>query len=155
VASFVVNTVLQAFLEVLHRSLQHGGKNCCHFVLMLCLTFSLLMSHMYGAPSKARNLKYIYGRDFLLGILLLEPCISLIYALKTNRYTNYSFSLLIMHGSAYIFRHYIAIPRERSECLLRDAQLRDSRQNIVEGRGVSSDVVRGDLRLPLYRLLLN
>jgi hypothetical protein len=26
---------------------------------------------------------------FLLGILLLEPCISLIYAWKTNKYTNY------------------------------------------------------------------
>jgi hypothetical protein len=30
-------------------------------------------SYIYGAPSKARNLTYIYGRDFLLGILLLEP----------------------------------------------------------------------------------
>jgi hypothetical protein len=40
------------------------------------LTLSILMSYIYGAPSKARNLtSYIYGRDFLLGILLLEPCI--------------------------------------------------------------------------------
>jgi hypothetical protein len=51
------------------------------------LTHSLLMSYIYGAPSKARNLTscvciyiYIYRQDFLLGILLLEPCISLIYA---------------------------------------------------------------------------
>jgi hypothetical protein len=45
------------------------------------LNLSLLMSYIYGAPSKARNLKsYIYKRDFLLGNLLLEPCISLIYA---------------------------------------------------------------------------
>jgi hypothetical protein len=44
------------------------------------LTLSLLMSYIYGAPSKARNLTYIYGQDFLLGILLLEPCITLIYA---------------------------------------------------------------------------
>jgi hypothetical protein len=51
---------------------------------------------------------------FLLGILLLEPCISLICAWKTNKYTNYSFSLLIMYGSSYMFRHYIAILRERS-----------------------------------------
>jgi hypothetical protein len=28
------------------------------------LTLSLLMSYIYGAPSKARNLTYIYGRDF-------------------------------------------------------------------------------------------
>jgi hypothetical protein len=50
---------------------------------------------------------------FLLGILLLEPCISLIYAWKTNKYTNYSFSLLIMYGTSYMFRHYIGILRER------------------------------------------
>jgi hypothetical protein len=28
----LVNTFPQAFLEVLHHSLQHGGGNCCHFV---------------------------------------------------------------------------------------------------------------------------
>jgi hypothetical protein len=49
-----------------------------------------------------------------LGILLLEQCISLIYACKTNKYTNYSFSLLIIYGSSYMFRHYIAIFRELS-----------------------------------------
>jgi hypothetical protein len=48
---------------------------------------------------------------FFLRILLLEPCISLIYALKTNKYTNYSFSLLIMYGSSYTFRHYIVIQK--------------------------------------------
>jgi hypothetical protein len=73
------------------------------------------MSYIYGATSKARNLTaYMYGRDILLGILLLEPCISLIYAWKTNKYTYDSFSLLIIYGSSYIFRHYIAILRERS-----------------------------------------
>jgi hypothetical protein len=30
--AFLVNTFPQAFLEVLHHSLQHGGRNCCHFV---------------------------------------------------------------------------------------------------------------------------
>src|SRR5215510_15603747 len=82
---------------------------------------------------------------------------------KTNKYTNYSFSLLNMYGSSYIFRHYIAILRERSQCLLRDGQLRSSRQNIVDGRVVSSDVVRSaptslDTTRPstiFYRLLLN
>jgi hypothetical protein len=33
---------------------------------------------------------------------------------KPKKYTNYSFILLIMYGSAYMFRHYIAILRERS-----------------------------------------
>jgi hypothetical protein len=28
----LVNTFPQAFLEVLHHSLQHGGRNFCHFV---------------------------------------------------------------------------------------------------------------------------
>jgi hypothetical protein len=51
---------------------------------------------------------------FLLGILLLELCISLMYAWKTNKYTNYSFSLLIIYGSFYMFRHYIANLMERS-----------------------------------------
>jgi hypothetical protein len=51
-----------------------------------------------------------------------------------------------MYGSSYMFRHYIAIFRKPSYCLLRDAQLRSSRQNIVDGHVVSSDVVRGDLR---------
>jgi len=31
VASLVVNTFPQVFLEVLHHSLQHVGRNCCHF----------------------------------------------------------------------------------------------------------------------------
>jgi hypothetical protein len=33
---------------------------------------------------------------------------------KTNKYTNYSFSLLIMYGSSYMFLNYIAIFREHS-----------------------------------------
>jgi len=31
VASLVVNKFPQEFLEVLHHSLQHVGRNCCHF----------------------------------------------------------------------------------------------------------------------------
>jgi hypothetical protein len=46
-----------------------------------------------------------------------------------------------MFGSSYTFQHYIAIFRECSKCLLRDVQLRSSRQNIVDGRVVSSGVV--------------
>jgi hypothetical protein len=37
------------------------------------LTLGLLMSYIYGAPNKTRNLTlYIYERYFLLGILLFE-----------------------------------------------------------------------------------
>src|SRR5215475_11808857 len=42
------------------------------------------------------------------------------------------------------FGNYIAIFRVGFQCLLRDVQLRSSRQNIVDGRVVSSDVVRGE-----------
>jgi hypothetical protein len=47
--------------------------------------------YIYGAPSKARNLAsyvcilYIYGRDFLLGILLLEPCIFVNICVKNQQ----------------------------------------------------------------------
>jgi hypothetical protein len=44
-----------------------------------------------------------------------------------NQQMHQLFSLLIMHGSSFMFRHYIAILRERSLCLLRDNQLRNSR----------------------------
>jgi hypothetical protein len=37
-----------------------------------------------------------------------------IYAWKPNKCNNYSFILLMMYGSSYMFRHYIAIFRERS-----------------------------------------
>jgi hypothetical protein len=47
-----------------------------------------------------------------------------------------------MYGSSYMFRHFIAILREHSWCFLRDAQLRSSRKNILDGRVVSNDVVR-------------
>src|SRR5215471_1780796 len=56
---------------------------------------------------------------FLLGILLLEPCISLIYAWKTNKYTNYEFSLLIIYGTFCKFRYYIAIFREGAQNVTR------------------------------------
>jgi hypothetical protein len=102
-------------------------KNSDHNVISFYLTLSILMSYIYAASSKARNLTYIYRRDILLGNVRTEPCVSLIYAWKTNKYTKYSNSLLIMYGRSYMFRHYIAIIRERSQCLLRNAQLRSSR----------------------------
>src|SRR5215510_2021982 len=95
---------------------------------------------------------------FLLGILLLEPCISLTYAWKTNKYTNYSFSLLIIYGSFCMFRHSIAIFRGGLLCLLRDAKLRSSRQNIMDGCVVSPRTTSLDTTHPstiFCRLLLN
>jgi hypothetical protein len=46
---------------------------------------------------------------------------------KTNRFNNYSFSLLIMSGRSYLFRSHVDIFMERSCCLLIDAHLRSSR----------------------------
>jgi hypothetical protein len=49
------------------------------------LTLSLLMSYIYGAPIKARNLtSCIYGRDFLLGISLLEPSYMTHYSIQLS-----------------------------------------------------------------------
>jgi hypothetical protein len=112
----ILHSVASVSPEVSSRIklLVNTASNWHKFFLYL-LTLSLLMSYIYGAPSKARNLTLcIYGRDFLLRILLLEPCILLICAWKTDKYTNYSFSLLIIYGSSYMLRHYIAICRERS-----------------------------------------
>jgi hypothetical protein len=47
-----------------------------------------------------------------------------------------------MYNSSYMFRHYMANIRERSSGLRREAQVRNSRSNIGEGRVVSRDVVR-------------
>jgi hypothetical protein len=72
------------------------------------------MSFMFGTPSKARNLTsyiyiyiYIYDMEeiFYWGFAF-EPCISLIYVWKTNKYTIYSFSLLVMYGISYMLRRY-------------------------------------------------
>jgi hypothetical protein len=52
--------------------------------------------------------------NFYYGFCFLNREILLIYACKTNKYINYSFSLLIMYGISYMFRHHIAIIRERS-----------------------------------------
>jgi hypothetical protein len=43
-----------------------------------------------------------------------------------------------MYSSSYMFRNYIAIFRERSYCLLRDAQLRGFHAYINEMHGLSS-----------------
>jgi hypothetical protein len=54
---------------------RYGGscdKRRCQRI-MECLTLSLLMSYIYGAPSKARILtSYVYGRDFYWGFCFLN-----------------------------------------------------------------------------------
>jgi hypothetical protein len=74
------------------------------------------MSYIYEAPVKARNLTYIY---IYLGDIFTWDFVSwtvhfINICMKTNKYTNCSFSLLIMYGSSYKFQYYIAIFREHS-----------------------------------------
>jgi hypothetical protein len=52
-----------------------------------------------------------------------------------------------MYGSFYMFWHYIAIIRERSYCLLSDAQLRSSRWNIAHAHHVTRH------NTPIYNIL--
>jgi hypothetical protein len=60
-------------------------------------------------PSAQRCLARFFTEDFAsLTVHFVNICV------KTNKYTNYSFSLLIMYGISYMFRHYIAIFKERS-----------------------------------------
>jgi hypothetical protein len=57
---------------------------------------------------------YIYMDEiFYWGFYFLNRAFHYYMRAKTNKYTNYSFILLIMCGSLYMFRHYIAIIRER------------------------------------------
>jgi hypothetical protein len=72
---------------------------------------------------------------------------------KNNKYTNYSFGLLIMYGSSYMFRHYIAILRERSYCLLRDVQIEEQS---IEYCGWEWDGARTtplDTNTPIHNIL--
>jgi hypothetical protein len=60
-------------------------------------------------PSAQRCLTRYFTGDFASWTVhFINICV------KTNKYTNYSFSLLIMYGRSYMLRHYIAILRELS-----------------------------------------
>jgi hypothetical protein len=65
-------------------------------------------------PSNRRSVMSTAGRTPVRG-----TCV------KTNKCTNYSFKVLIMYDRSYIFRHYIAILRKRSYCLLRDSPIEE------------------------------
>jgi hypothetical protein len=70
------------------------------------------MSSEVTLPLRANNFGMTYKVVAQWALEKLNPRYK--YAWKTNKYTNYSFSLLIMYGSSYMLRHYIAIFRERS-----------------------------------------
>jgi hypothetical protein len=60
-------------------------------------------------PSAQRCLtRFFTGYSASFTVHFVNICV------KINKYTNYSFSLLIMYGNSSMFRHYIAIFRERS-----------------------------------------
>jgi hypothetical protein len=74
----------------------------------------MLQNTHYPFNVGIKNLRATLSDEIFTGDFLFEPWISLIYAWKTNKYTNYWCSLLIMYGSSYMFRHNIATLRERS-----------------------------------------
>jgi hypothetical protein len=61
-------------------------------------------------PSAQRYLTRYFTGDFASWTMhFVNICV------KTNNCNNYSFSLLIMYGSSYMFRHYSVMFKERSE----------------------------------------
>jgi hypothetical protein len=92
---------------------------------VFCSNFSVYVNPITPElnPSAQRCLTRFFSGDFASWTVhFVNMCICV-----KNQEMQHSFSLLIMYGSYYMFRHYIAIFRERSECLLRDAPLRSSR----------------------------
>jgi hypothetical protein len=61
------------------------------------------ISALAVGPRQLHPTKYSQGTVHFINVCM-----------KTNKYTNYSFRLLIMYGSSYMFWHHIAILRERS-----------------------------------------
>jgi hypothetical protein len=81
--------------EVLHRFKE--GKNIVHVIQgrnasLIYIQRLYVKLHVNPLTPELNPSAQSCLTRFLLGILLLEPCISLIYALKTNKYTNYSLS---------------------------------------------------------------
>jgi hypothetical protein len=136
---FPIRTTRTAFSFFLIRSLaKYLVMNANHEALHYANSSNLLFPQPYqaqtssSAPHWARiiyfTLSYSFNPltpelnpprnaawwDFVLGILLLELCILLMFSWNTKKCNNYSFSLLIMYCISYMFRHYIAIIRERS-----------------------------------------
>jgi hypothetical protein len=101
-----------SYLE--QRRLFHTKVALLYMMLIACSQFLFCACQLNPSTPELNPSAQRCLTRFLLGSLLLEPSILKIYALKTNKYTNYSFSLLITYGSSYMFRHYIAIFRERS-----------------------------------------
>jgi hypothetical protein len=94
--------ILPNSFTLLYRMKVHKIQTSCQAQCINPLTPEL-------NPSAQRCLTRFFTCDFASWTVhFIDICV------KTNKYTNYSFSLLIMYGSSYMFRHYIAIFRERS-----------------------------------------
>jgi hypothetical protein len=70
--------------------------------LLTCSLFSDAVSNQH----------YVAANDWVI-MNWNEAVVIVCVCVKTNKCINYSFSLLIMYGRSYMFRHYIAILRER------------------------------------------
>jgi hypothetical protein len=88
----VLTDVQNCSVLMIRPWVSHAGDFCCSLsagidVKLTVLTFNARIKSLRAT---------VPDKIFLLGIVPLEPCISLIYAWKTNKYTNYTFSLLCM-----------------------------------------------------------
>jgi hypothetical protein len=98
---------------------------CFMFLLQLQSQFSQALFTILF-----RSQAFCFFRHFFTDVRWVA--LKLFYiCVKTNKCTNYSFSLLVICDSFYMFQHYIVILRERSYSLLKNAELRCSRYHIV------------------------
>jgi hypothetical protein len=75
----------------------------------VCVLFTIKPLTSELNPFAQRRLARFFTGEFcFLNLHFINICV------KTNKCNNYLFRLLIMHGSSYMFRHYIVILRERS-----------------------------------------
>jgi hypothetical protein len=83
------------------------------FLPKISMQFSNIFNHLTPElnPSAQRCQTRSFTGDFASWTVIL---LIYTYAWKTNKCNNCSFSFLIMYVISYMFRHYIAILRERS-----------------------------------------
>jgi hypothetical protein len=100
---FVKTTWYITFLYVLELSRNMSQKTKQFYICSCKIAHSLPQKHFNPLTPELNSSAQRCLTTFLLRILLLEPCISLIYAWKPNKYTNYSFRFLIMYVAATCF----------------------------------------------------
>jgi hypothetical protein len=76
--------------------------------------FKVVRWELYSVMGNVSSCFYIFTFTYENSKILPILGTKLFLCVKTNKCTNYSFNLLSMYSSSYMFRYYIAILRERS-----------------------------------------